>query len=218
MAKKKYTIRLYRTHDHDLITFVETHQFNIVKAIYSALTAFSNGETFVISIPPMREDGHLNFNRVYTRLLTLDTKQDAAAVQIMDKLKDGSKNNFLKNLLRLYLCNPMSEQFLKDVNDADFFYQRFAIFREGKRQVEAGKLAKTTKRKNTGDQQKKITKKIVSDKENDAPAAIEKEIEVVQDNHVIDEPDYETAMNDINNVGNKEENDDITAMFSAILS
>lgn len=210
MGKKSYTIRLYRTHDRDLITFIETHQFNIVKAVYCALTAFSKGESFVISIPPEREDGQITLARIYTRLLTLDTEEDAEAIEIMDKLKDGSKNNFLKNLLRLYLCNPMSEQFLNDTADADFFYQKFAIFRAGKQEVHAGKLVvHKEKPASPGGEQKKKPQTV-------PPATAQ--IKPKKQHTVIDEPDYESVSTVESNAVDDPENDAITEMFSSILN
>ena len=109
MAKIRYTIRLYRLHDLDLITFVETHEFNIISAIYSSLTAFAKNEVFVIEIPPRRTQQLPKLNRVYTKALILDSETDQEAIQLLNQIGQGYRNNFLKNLLRLYLCHPLSE-------------------------------------------------------------------------------------------------------------
>lgn len=142
MGKMRVTIRLYRIHDLDLITFIETHKLNFQKAMYCALTSFTNNELFLIEIPPRREKRkELNLKRVYTMALTLDEVKDKNAILILKKIKDGKRNNFLKNLLRLYLCNPMSENFLVDEEDDEFFYEKFTIFRNGRRiaQLNEGK-------------------------------------------------------------------------------
>ena len=137
MKKIRVTIRLYRMHDLDLITFVELHKLNIQKAVYCALTSFAKGELFLIKIPPRRAGGEeLNLNRVYSFTVLFDAERDKNAILLLSKIADGRRNNFLKNLLRLYLCNPMSEMFLKDESDADFFYGKFAIFRAGRRMAE----------------------------------------------------------------------------------
>lgn len=134
MEKMRVTMRLYRIHDLDLITFIETHKLNFQKAVYCALTSFTNDELFFIEIPPKREAGkELNLKRVYTKVLTLDEKKDKEAILLLKKINDGKRNNFLKNLLRLYLCNPMSENFLIDESDSKFFYEKFNIFRNGRR-------------------------------------------------------------------------------------
>lgn len=140
MAKIRYTIRLYRIHDLDLITFIETHEFNIVKAIYSSLGAFSKGEHFVIEVPPKRKSAMPNLKRVYQKPLYLDTDKDRNAIEILNKIEKGYRNNFLKNLLRLYLCVPVSESFLVNEHDSNFFYEKFNIFKKGKKVAKAGKL------------------------------------------------------------------------------
>ena len=80
MGKVKKLIRLYRAHDLDLITFIESHEFDFLKAVYCALTAFANDELFVIYIPPRREtDIKLN-TRHYKKKLTLDEERDKKAI------------------------------------------------------------------------------------------------------------------------------------------
>ncbi len=147
MAKKTYIIRLYRIHDLDLITFIETHHFDLAKGVYSALTAFSKGEMFIINIPPKREEKLGDFKRTYARLLSLDTEKDAAAINLMSKIKNGYHNSFLKNILRLYLSYPISERFLNEENDMKDFDKMFDIFRESRRTVNAGKESDTNRPK-----------------------------------------------------------------------
>ena len=160
MAKIRYTIRLYRLHDLDLITFVETHEFNIISAIYSSLTAFAKNELFVIEIPPRRQVQLPKLRRVYTKALVLDTEVDQEAIELLNKVGQGYRNNFLKNLLRLYLCNPLSEEFFKNIkrgkNDeviyetpqseiderTELFNEKFKIFKSGRKIVKAGRLRK----------------------------------------------------------------------------
>ena len=99
MSKIRYTIRLYKAHDLDLITFAETHEFNIVKAIYSALVSFSKKEAFVIDIPPRKHKNFLNDKRVYVKTLTLDDKDDTKAIEILDKIKThGNKCGIRQNI------------------------------------------------------------------------------------------------------------------------
>ena len=95
MAKKKrYTIRLYRMHDLDLITFMETHKFNIIKAIYSCVVSFSKKEYFVIDIPPRSVEEMPELKRRYDKTLSLDYEKDKEAIELLDKIQDGYRNNF----------------------------------------------------------------------------------------------------------------------------
>lgn len=206
MSKVRVTIRLYRIHDLDLITFVETHKLSMRKAMYCALTAFSKGEHFVINIPPLRDES-FKAKKVYSMYLILDSEKDSKSIEILNKIKEGNRNNFMKNLLRMYLCNPMSETFLENQDDMDFFYQKFSIFREGKRVADAG------------DETKKYKKALDDKKEDEIDKIAEfkketsDELEVVEEetqNHIENNNDSE---NDISN-----EDEDITNMFSSIIS
>lgn len=134
MAKTRITIRLYRAHDLDLITFTEIHKLDIQKAVYCALSSFVSGDLFLIEIPKLREEVQ-NLRRVYAFILTLDDERerDVKMLEVLSKINAGRRNNFLKNLLRLYLCNPMSEDFLVNEEDAEFFYGKFEIFRKGRK-------------------------------------------------------------------------------------
>ena len=166
MAKIRYTVRLYRLHDLDLITFAESHEFNVISAIYSSLSAFAKGETFVIDIPPRRLKRIPPLNRVYIKALTLDSEKDRAAVEVLSQIAPGYRNSFMKNLLRLYLCAPLSEEFFRTVKKdkdmdcivyetpqqeidqkSDEFFKRFEIFREGKKVFKAGKMRNTRRKK-----------------------------------------------------------------------
>lgn len=140
MGKIRYTVRLYRVHDLDLITFVEQHEFNLAKAVYSALSAFTKGDHFVIEIPPKRKKEIPEFKRVYQKPIYLDEEKDKKAIELLDKIQKGYRNNFFKNLLRLYLCTPVSVAFLNNPDDEDMFVETFEIFKENKRLAKAGKI------------------------------------------------------------------------------
>lgn len=114
-VKERYTVRLYRLHDLDLITFAVAHQFNIMGAIYAALSAFARGETFSFKIPPRKTEKLPQLKRIYIKVLTLDMEKDKDAIEILSNIVPGCRNSFLKNLLRLYLCTPLSEEYFKEV-------------------------------------------------------------------------------------------------------
>ena len=156
MAKIRYTVRLYRLHDLDLITFVLTHEFDIMHAIYSAVTAFCKGEAFVIKIPPLRHQELPQLRRIYTKALVLDDKQDKAVIEMINKIKPGKRNNFFKNLLRLYLMYPFSEEFFESKDDTPYFEDKLKAFRSDQREVCAGKTRKVITR-NRGEQTEELS-------------------------------------------------------------
>ena len=156
--KKKYFIRLYRAHDLDLITFVQSHRFNLNHALYVAITAFSKRDIFVIAVPPQKETNVEKFKRVYSYSLILDTEKDAKAIEVLEKIKPGFKNNFLKNLLRIYLCYPLSEAFLSNEADLSIFEEKLSGFKVDRRIAEAGfeKGAKKKRKKKSSERKKTL--------------------------------------------------------------
>lgn len=144
MEKKKVLLRLYNPHDIDLISLMVRHQMDIIKAVYCAVTAFANKESFVIRIPPLRECT-LESKRVYSKHLTLDLEKDQTVIQLLDRIEPGYRNNFLKNILRLYLIYPATETFFIDSENLELFETHYQTLMQGKRCVDAAVL-KDTKR------------------------------------------------------------------------
>lgn len=206
MAKVRYTMRFYRVHDLDIVTFIETHEFNISHAMYSALSAFSNGEAFVIKIPPRRRADLPQLRRVYSRALILDTEKDAKAISILSLIKPGYRNSFLKNLLRQYLCFPLSEEFLDDQESVSYFDDLFSVFRKDRKVAEAGSLIKETKEK------KKSAERKTEHPANEKKQAADEEFgNPVPENAVFKEPTDYDAEQDITN------DDEVNSIFAHIL-
>lgn len=138
-------IRLYKAHDLDLISFLDSHHMDFRKAVYCSLTAFAKGELFVIKIPPrIPNPGPLR--RKYEFNLSLNPETDRAVIDMIDGITNGYKNNFIKNLLRMYLCTPISAEFLKDPSRISLFEEKFRMFKRGRRIADAAKV----KRARTG--------------------------------------------------------------------
>lgn len=192
MAKVRYTMRFYRVHDLDIVTFIETHEFNISHAMYSALSAFSRGDVFVIRVPPRRKADLPQLRRVYSRALILDTEKDAEAISILSLIKPGYRNSFLKNLLRQYLCFPLSEEFLDDQETVSYFDDLFSVFRKDKRIAEAGSLKKEKDKSENADAKKK--KKIQPEKTDLLKAEKDKEKEEKEESFGNPVPEKETAV------------------------
>lgn len=144
MAKVRYLVRFYTSHDLDLVTFTLTHDFDILRAMYSALTAFAKGESFIIQVPPATRAVPESMRRIYTKGLLLDTEKDKEAIRVLDMVVPGKRNSFLKNLLRIYLMYPFSECFFEDPEGLAFCEKQLEACREGRRTVRAGKAGKPT--------------------------------------------------------------------------
>lgn len=139
MAKVRYLVRFYSSHDLDLVTFTLTHDFDIMRAMYSAVTAFSKGESFIIEVPPATGTLPESLRRSYSRALSLDTEKDAEAIRMLDMVVPGKRNSFLKNLLRIYLMFPFSESFFESPEGFALCEKRLESCRKGRRAVRAGK-------------------------------------------------------------------------------
>lgn len=150
--KKKYMIRVYGSHDLDLITYIETRKFNLTKAAYIAVHAFVNKENLIIEAPLKEHPPRHKWRRVYQRALILDTDKDHDAVEMMSRIENGFRNSFLKNLIRLYLRVPATEYFLKDPEGLGFFEEKMSILRDGIRPVYAGFAGEKGKEKHGGRQ------------------------------------------------------------------
>ena len=132
MGTKIYPIRLYRVHDMDLITLSVLHNFNIVKSLYCAITAFSLGKAFTIQVPPRSLNEIPQWNKTYLKHLSLDEEKDCKAIDIIERIADGNRSAFLKNLLRQYICQPFSEIYLANPADISFFNNAFAAIQQNK--------------------------------------------------------------------------------------
>lgn len=232
---KRYSIRLYARHDIDLITFLCTHEFDFIKACYCALSAFIKGDVFIIDIPPKKPDRVLT-NKTVFKQLTLDEEMDGDIIELLEKIKPGYRNNFIKNILRLYLCNPISEEALIDETDTSQFMNMFNIFKQNKRRAQAGKVKKRSKsvqsrdeifsdifeldaNKSGRDSEKKEKPKkeidvsepknpTVSKEEN--PAVTNEEISIIDNNGLSNEPV-------VFDVPEDDQSDDLTAIFASLL-
>lgn len=131
---------MYKVHDLDLITYMMSYEFNIAHAAYCALKAFAKHDLFIIKTPPrapvtIQMD---DIKHVYRKTMTLYEDRDPEVIELLDMIKNGYKNNFIKNILRQYLCIPLTPSFLRDPQDMDVFSEYFHIFRDGKREAAAG--------------------------------------------------------------------------------
>lgn len=207
MSKIRYTIRLYRLHDLDLITFIMTHEFDIMHAIYSSVTAFAKGEAFLISIPPITTPEMPQLRRVYTKTLILDTEKDALTISMLDRISPGKRNNFFKNLLRLYLMYPFSECFFNSPEDLQYFEKKLKVFRTGQREVRAGKLKKSRYIKKELSSQNRIEEK--SEKEDNKEKSHKNQSTIADSSvHTTDLPQVP------DNEGLETDDDEILAIFN----
>ena len=151
------TIKIHSPHDLDLCSFIETHEFDITKAIYCSLSALSKGEAFVTMLPPLRPEKKLR-KRTIIKQLILDEKKDKAIIELLEKIAPGYRNCFIKNVLRLYLAAPFTEEFFLNPDDYSEMMDKLQGIRQGRRTTRAADLRKKKinhARRNNNQEQKK---------------------------------------------------------------
>lgn len=115
---RRYTVRLYRVHDYDLISLMLMHNFDIRKAIYISLKNFCKSKRVVFRIPPQIYQKPEDLNWAYTLTVYIDPEKDEDIVHLMNMIQSGCRNSFLKGLLRLYICDPAPDIFMESPSDA----------------------------------------------------------------------------------------------------
>ena len=220
MAKKRLKIRLYSPHDLDLIALMLNYEIDLRVALYCAATAFSKHEFYAIDLPRKRENA-LKTKRVYHVDLLLDTEKDEKLLDILEQIMPGYRNNFMKNILRLYLCYPITDSFLIDKEQFPAFQKLFEIFTKERKVIEAGRNSnKQVKRKSDENNKKtqhgkeKVPDKVViTEQDNSKPVEDSEQENQEQDNsNLINDDQKPTQENepDLNE-------EDLTDIFSALI-
>ena len=154
---KSVTIKIYQLDDLDLYSFIVTHEFDVKKAIYCSLKALSRGEAFVTTLPPLKPAKIIHKKTIMKRLV-LDEKKDKAIIDLLEKIAPGYRNCFIKNVLRLYLAAPFTEEFFLNPDDYSEMMDKLQGIRQGRRTTRAADLRKKKinhARKNNNQEQKK---------------------------------------------------------------
>lgn len=145
MIDVKIRLRFYLPHDMDLISLMITHEMDIVHAMYCSVKSFVKKESFAIKIPPLRNIP-MEKKRVFHRNLSLDSEKDQDIIELLECIEPGYRNNFLKNILRLYLFCPGTEAFLRNPDDMLKLESYYEVFRKDKRVADAAAIHPKRKR------------------------------------------------------------------------
>lgn len=115
--RRTYEVKIYSAHDCDLYSIYMLYKFNFPKAIYCSLNAFLKKQSVAIKMPERRKSSPIR-RKVYRTTLILDDRKNAELVRLLDSVRQGYRNCFIKNILRLYLFSPGTELFF--VSDEAF--------------------------------------------------------------------------------------------------
>ena len=116
----KFTMRLYRRHDMDLLILHKAKGFSIQKAVKAALymhIGLSDYQT--IPYPDVSEPINVFYSSSQFHLsLSPHKDSDAAVIKFINDIPRGYRNSFCKNLVRYYLETP--KQFMYSDNKIFF--------------------------------------------------------------------------------------------------
>lgn len=117
----RVTIRLYKTHDLDLIMLTKSSDFKIQKAIYSALCGFVRNNILKIKIPEDFKQGNIPTAQECPNIVQLqifiDEEKDKDVVEWLLKCKGGYRNALIKNIARSFFEVPLFSLYFLEKED-----------------------------------------------------------------------------------------------------
>lgn len=238
---RSFVVRFYTKHDIDLLPLYYRN-VNVPDTIHQVLVAFVEGEELILSLPNPTEEDFLPKSGVkveYKVSLNENDPTDKKIIEMLEKINDGARTNFLKTLLRLYLWRPVAENFLNNEEDYQFFADKIHPFIKDKPKMML-RIRKRKARKKTistvipspdmvrsyaPPEEKEdivdLTSEAILNKrpqnvmEPEPAVKPEKSQDEKQDIFYLDEPENEVYKTD--NTGLEEDTDDITDAFTSFI-
>ena len=163
-------IKLYSYHDLDLVSLYKTGRIAFPETTRQVLNSYARKEVYKVRPLPLNENRAAKYpqkmyRKFYHYHVDLDSKEDADAIRLMRTITDGYRNNFIKSVLRQYLCGIFTEEYSKK-GDARFFNEMSRRI-QGDRDEKDIKQVKRNKGNNTKKYQKNTSRKEVVYKESD---------------------------------------------------
>lgn len=99
----KINVRLYRMHDYDLISLKYTKSICFSAMIKSILKSYAEGDMYNVEIPIPTKKNVKDLPYITQTQFKLDEVKDKVVIDMLNNIKDGYRNNFIKNLVRQYI-------------------------------------------------------------------------------------------------------------------
>ena len=117
----KIRVRLYHYHDLDLVSLYREGRLSVSKAAKIALNSFAQKKYFIMEAKEKKAEKVAK--PVYMFNIVLNEKKDRDAIELLNKIEKGYRNNFIKQLLRLYLRYEIPDCYISSEN-AGYFIER----------------------------------------------------------------------------------------------
>lgn len=144
----KVEVKLYSYHDIDLVSLYKTGRVMFPETTRKVLNSYARKEAYRVQLmePNQKKISKYpenNYRKYYHYHIILNEKYDADAIHLLKCITPGFRNNFIKAVLRQYLCGVFVPEY--NINgDTELFDTMSRMF-QGKRKEEA--IKKTVKRK-----------------------------------------------------------------------
>lgn len=114
----KIEVKLYSYHDMDLVSLYKTGRVSFPETTRQILNSYANKEAYKVRLLEVDEKRLTrypsdSYRKYYHYHVVLDEKDDADAVGLLKRITPGYRNNFIKAILRQYLCGV----FISDYTD-----------------------------------------------------------------------------------------------------
>lgn len=151
-------VKLYSYHDIDLVSLYKTGQVLFPETTKQVLNSYARKEVYRIQL--LEPNQHKiskypseNYRKFYHYHILLNEKSDADAIKLLKSITPGFRNNFIKAILRQYLCGAFGPEY--SVNgDTELFNTMSAMFQGARKEERIGRKTDIRKQKANYDRQK----------------------------------------------------------------
>lgn len=153
-------VKLYFYHDIDLVSLYKTGRIAFPATTKQVLNAYARKEIYKVKLLDVNQkraskypqEGYRKFFHYH---IELDEEEDADAIELLQRITPGYRNNFIKAVLRQYICGEFSPEYLID-RDAEYLNERAKLFQSSKEEKE---IRQKRRKKKTKERQKEERKK-----------------------------------------------------------
>ena len=146
----KIEVKLYSYHDMDLVSLYKTGRVSFPETTRQILNSYANKEANKVRLLEVDEKRLTrypsdSYRKYYHYHVVLDEKDDADAVGLLKRITPGYRNNFIKAILRQYLCGVFISDY--SINGDSKFFDEMSRRFQGDREERDIKLERKKKRK-----------------------------------------------------------------------
>ena len=161
----KIEVKLYSYHDMDLVSLYKTGRVSFPETTRQILNSYANKEAYKVRLLEVDEKRLTrypsdSYRKYYHYHVVLDEKDDADAVGLLKRITPGYRNNFIKAILRQYLCGVFISDY--SINGDSKFFDEMSRRFQGDREERDIKLERKKQKQAVG---KRVKPKFIENNE-----------------------------------------------------